>query len=442
MTTLRNLAQLHRRSSEDDVAAQLQTVQEDLRRVEAHFRATMEQLPIGIAQVDLEDRITRFNSAFCAMLGYSAEELPGKLFPEITYPDDLEGSEAAMQRLWRGEVSFYTIEKRYIKKDGGIVWARVTVAPSRDPDGTLYGAVGTLEDISERKAVEAEIDRVHKELIRASRQAGMAEVATNVLHNVGNVLNSLNVSANLVADNVRSLKIESLARVVALLQANAACLGTFMADDERGRRIPDFLAQLSSHLASTQRSLLTELGSLTHNIEHIKDIVATQQTYAKRCGVTETVDVAMLVEDSLAMNRGAFVRHGVTLTREFAPVPQITVDKHKVLQILVNLERNAKYACDASGRSAKNVTVRIAKSEGGVQIQVSDNGVGISAENMRRLFTHGFTTKKEGHGFGLHGGALTAKEIGGCLAAYSEGNGRGATFTLTLPLNPPEQSHG
>lgn len=121
MTTLRNLAQLHGRLAEDAAAADLQTAQQDLRRVEAHFRATMEQLPIGIAQVDLDDRITRFNSAFCAMLGYSAEELPGKRFPEITYPDDLEGSEAAMQRLWRGEVKFYTIEKRYIKKDGGIV---------------------------------------------------------------------------------------------------------------------------------------------------------------------------------------------------------------------------------------------------------------------------------------------------------------------------------
>ena len=442
MTTLRNLAQLHGRLAEDAAAADLQTAQQDLRRVEAHFRATMEQLPIGIAQVDLDDRITRFNSAFCAMLGYSAEELPGKRFPEITYPDDLEGSEAAMQRLWSGEVKFYTIEKRYIKKDGGIVWARVTVAPSRDPDGTLYGAVGTLEDITERKAAEMEIDRVHKALVSASRQAGMAEVATNVLHNVGNVLNSLNVSANLVADNVRNLKSESLARLVALLQENSARLGTFMTDDERGKRIPDFLAQLSSHVLNTQQALLTELESLNRNIDHIKDIVSTQQTYAKRCGVSETVDVAALVEDSLSMNRGAFARHGVTLKREFESVPPITVDKHKVLQILVNLERNAKYACDASGRTDKKVIVRIAKAGDAVQIQVIDNGVGISPEHMERLFTHGFTTKKEGHGFGLHSGALTAREIGGSLTVCSEGVGRGAAFTLILPLNPPEQRHG
>ena len=302
--------------------------------------------------------------------------------------------------------------------------------------------MGTLEDITERKAAEMEIDRVHKALVSASRQAGMAEVATNVLHNVGNVLNSLNVSANLVADRVRNLKSDSLARLVALLQENSARLGTFMTDDERGKRIPDFLAQLSSHILNTQRSLLTELESLGRDIDHIKDIVSTQQTYAKRCGVSETVDVAALVEDSLSMNRGAFARHGVTLKREFEPVPPITVDKHKVLQILVNLERNAKYACDASGRTDKKVVVRIAKSPHGVQIQVIDNGVGISPEHMERMFTHGFTTKKEGHGFGLHSGALTAREIGGSLTVCSEGVGRGAAFTLTLPSNPPEQRHG
>jgi PAS domain S-box-containing protein len=438
----RNVAQVQESCSDADVAAELQASQDELRRVEAHFRATIEQLPVGIAHADLDDRITRFNTAFRAMLGFSSEELAGKAFPELTYPDDVEGSGAAMKRLWRGEVKFYTIEKRYIRKDGGIVWARVTVAPSHDADGVLDGAVGILEDITERKTAEAEIERVHKELVSASRQAGMAEVATNVLHNVGNVLNSLNVSANLVADNVKNLKGDSLARVVALIEDNASQLATFLADDERGKRIPDFLAQLSSHLLSTQRTLLTEIASLTQNIEHIKDIVATQQTYAKRCGVTETIDVRTLVEDSLAMNRGAFARHGVTLTRQFEQVPQITVDKHKVLQILVNLERNAKYACDASGRLDKNVTVRISSLEGGIQIQVIDNGVGISVENMERLFTHGFTTKKDGHGFGLHGGALTAKEIGGSLQAHSDGIGRGATFTLQLPLNPPEHTNG
>jgi PAS domain S-box-containing protein len=120
-----------------DSAAALETSQASLKRLEAHFRATIEQLPIGIAHADIEDRITRFNTAFCTMLGFTAEELVGKYFAEITYRDDIEISKAALQRLWRGEVPFCAIEKRYLKKDGTILWARVTVAPLRNADDTL-----------------------------------------------------------------------------------------------------------------------------------------------------------------------------------------------------------------------------------------------------------------------------------------------------------------
>jgi signal transduction histidine kinase len=161
-----------------------------------------------------------------------------------------------------------------------------------------------------------------------------------------------------------------------------------------------------------------------------------QQSYAKLCGVTETVAVAALVEDGLRMNAGALARHGITLRREIAEVPPITIDKHKVLQILVNLVRNAKYACDESGRSDKTMTIRVEGDEERVRISVADNGIGIRAENMSRLFTHGFTTRASGHGFGLHSGALTARELGGSLTACSDGPGCGATFTLELPREP------
>jgi signal transduction histidine kinase len=123
-------------------------------------------------------------------------------------------------------------------------------------------------------------------------------------------------------------------------------------------------------------------------------------------------------------------------------VPPITVDKHKVLQILVNLVRNAKYACDESGRSDKLLTLRIEGAPGGVRICVIDNGVGIPAENMSRLFTHGFTTRVDGHGFGLHSGALAAQELGGSLRVMSDGPGLGATFVLELPCGAAEAAHG
>jgi C4-dicarboxylate-specific signal transduction histidine kinase len=167
-----------------------------------------------------------------------------------------------------------------------------------------------------------------------------------------------------------------------------------------------------------------------------------QQSYARRCGVLELVGVVDLVEDSLRMNTGALTRHQVKLHRDFRARPDITVDKHKVLQILVNLIRNAKYACDESGHQDKQVTVRIETVPEGVCISVIDNGVGIAPEVMGKLFGHGFTTRKSGHGFGLHSAALAAAELGGTLKATSAGTGRGATFHLTLPIKAPERGNG
>jgi len=179
---------------------------------------------------------------------------------------------------------------------------------------------------------------------------------------------------------------------------------------------------------------LRESTSLAANVVHIKEIVAMQQNYAKSSGVVEWVNVPELVEDAIRMNSGALTRHNVDLTREFAAVPPISVEKHKVLQILINVLRNAKYACDESGRSDKKITVRITGREGWVSISVVDNGIGIPPENLTLIFNHGFTTRKEGHGFGVHSGANAAREMGGSLSAGSEGTGRGATFTLELPV--------
>jgi C4-dicarboxylate-specific signal transduction histidine kinase len=145
-----------------------------------------------------------------------------------------------------------------------------------------------------------------------------------------------------------------------------------------------------------------------------------------------------LVEDALRMNTGALARHEITLVRDFAPVPPLTVEKHKVLQILVNVIRNAKYACDESAHKDKQIKLRIFQREQWVCVAVADNGVGIAPENMTRIFNHGFTTRKDGHGFGLHSGALAAAELGGKLTAQSDGPGQGATFTLELPLRPQE----
>jgi C4-dicarboxylate-specific signal transduction histidine kinase len=207
--------------------------------------------------------------------------------------------------------------------------------------------------------------------------------------------------------------------------------------DSKGKHFPQYLSQLADHLDKERVTVLDELKSLSKNIDHIKEIVAMQQSYAKVMGVTEAVKPTELVEDAVRLNLAALERHGVHLQREYEEnLPTIVVEKHKVLQILVNLIGNAKYACDDSGRQDKKVVLRATKAHDAINISIIDNGVGIPEENLTRIFNHGFTTRKQGHGFGLHNGALTAKEIGGSLRAQSDGPGKGAAFTLELPLQP------
>ena len=296
-------------------------------------------------------------------------------------------------------------------------------------------------EIEERKRAQAETERLQAQLLETSRLAGMAEIATNVLHNVGNVLNSVNVSTGLIVESVKKSRSANLSRVVLLLQEHAHDLGEFITNDSRGKHVPAHLAQLAEHLQAEQEANVREIELLRRNVEHIKGIVAIQQNNAAFGGVKELVNVADLVEDSLRMNESALSRHQVEVVREFEPVPTLNVEKHKLLQILVNLLRNAKHACLHSERADKRLAIRVANGAGRIRISVIDNGVGIPPENLTRIFNHGFTTRKDGHGFGLHSSALAAQEMGGSLTVHSNGAGLGATFTLELPCTTRENPH-
>jgi signal transduction histidine kinase len=263
-----------------------------------------------------------------------------------------------------------------------------------------------------------------------------------VLHNIGNVLNSVNVSSTLVSELVRKSKTTNLNKLAILIQEHPHDLAAFLTSDPKGRQVPGYLVGLAAQLTQEQTGMLKELQSLGANIEHIKEIVAMQQNYSKMSGLTESLSVVDLVEDAIRMNNAALVRHDVQLVREYSETPPVLVEKHKVLQILVNLIRNSKYALEESGRPDRRVTVRVANNGGDfVRVSIIDNGVGIPAQNLTRVFEHGFTTRKNGHGFGLHSGALAAMELGGTLTAHSDGPGTGAAFVLELPVQPKERAY-
>ncbi len=293
-------------------------------------------------------------------------------------------------------------------------------------------------EAARREQVEREVAKKQRELLALSRHAGMAEVATGMLHNVGNVLNSVNVSANLILDQTASLSIGGVAKSASLLEQQAGRLGAFMDSDPRGQLLPKYLSRLGSQLEGERGALLEEIERLTKNVSHIREIVVMQQGLATHSGVDEKTRLSELVDDSLRIEGGSTERHGVQVTCECEEnLPEITVERHKVIQILVNLLRNARQACKASDREKKEVWIRVRRADNAARISVADNGVGIPPELIGRLFSHGFTTRKDGHGFGLHSAALAARDMGGTLRVHSEGSGKGAEFVLEIPLTRP-----
>ncbi|SFN83911.1 Histidine kinase-, DNA gyrase B-, and HSP90-like ATPase [Pseudomonas sp. NFACC24-1] len=280
-----------------------------------------------------------------------------------------------------------------------------------------------------------ELKEAERELVDAARMAGMAEIATNVLHNVGNVLNSVNISAELVTRKLRSSKTLGLTKAVNMMNEHAEDLGRFITLDEKGRLLPRYFNELVDSIAAEQRLLIDELAQLTRSIDHIKEIVTTQQTYAGAARLIEPLNVSDLFEDALRMNSGALSRHHVTVIKDYQDVPAIMGDKHRLLLILINLISNAKFAMSHISEHPREMTLGIRiLDETNLSLSVKDRGEGISPENLARIFNHGFTTRKDGHGFGLHSCALAAVEMNGRLHVHSDGPGHGALFTLEIPL--------
>ena len=295
--------------------------------------------------------------------------------------------------------------------------------------------------LRENEEVNRVLRKTQADLVAAARSAGMAEIATNVLHNVGNVLNSVNVSAGLILSRVRASKVDGLARTVQLMSEHADDLGTFLAADPKGKMLPGYLVQLAPLLAAEQRAVVDELVALGKSVDHIKEIIAAQQAHAGASGLIEAIRIHEVVEDALRMNAGGLARHQVVMQSDMTRIPELPLDRGRVLQVLMNLVRNARQAMEAvADDRAKLMLDAEIVGDQTLRIRVADTGVGIVPENLTRVFVHGFTTKKDGHGFGLHSAANAAREMGGTLAVHSDGPGTGATFTLELPIRKAGQT--
>jgi len=273
-------------------------------------------------------------------------------------------------------------------------------------------------------------------VVKAAHSAGMSEIATGILHNVGNVLNSVSIGSQLVDETIRKTRLGQLEKLVDLLAEREADLDTFVREDPRGAKLVPFLKAMRTQLVEENTSLREEQSKVMEGIAHIAELVASQQAYAISSTLKESTDVHAVVDKALELTKSAgSLRTEIDIERDFGQLPELELDPNKLLEILVNLVQNARQAMqeNADERPPK-LTVESTIEGDKALISVADNGMGISKENLAKIFGHGFTTKKTGHGFGLHSAANAAVEMQGRLYAESDGPGTGARFVLELPL--------
>ncbi|KTD67888.1 Two-component sensor histidine kinase [Legionella steelei] len=326
----------------------------------------------------------------------------------------------------------YECELRIKNPDGNYHWYRI-ICQCQEGEKQLAGIV---IDIHKSKVFEEKIKELNQQISSAARRAGMAEVATTILHNIGNILNSSNVSITLLKNSFNLDYHQKLLKITEMMEQHQIDLIDFLTHDPKGQIIPRYLLALAKVIVEENEKNNIEIDNLQNDLQHIGQIVDTQKPISGLSSMNEKVYLPEILDTAVNITMTSSKNAHITITKEFKPVPLVHIDKSKLLQILINLIQNAKESVlENTASTIKEIKLIIQKTgKNSVNIFVEDNGIGINTENLQRIFAFGFTTKKNGHGFGLHSSALSAREMGGSLIAESKGEGLGAQFILTLPI--------
>jgi len=449
----------------------------------------LDSLTDSVVLVDRSGSIVLANEAFCRLAHQPLSSLLGSLLSQLHWEPDPDGpSSTVLVYPWDRAIEAKTLQQEvrlgFRAPDKALCTLSVTSMPILEEGGAVRGILVSCHDVTEvdhtkaqlrdtiaqleqsqskvvvqnrqleqandtlmqeveeRKRIQAEREQLNRQLLERSRSVGMADVASTVLHNVGNVLNSINVSVDVAMRALKRVPIDDITLLTSLLQQHRHELAHYLSEDVRGKQIPSYLAMLAESVTQNQSLVETELIGLSRNIDHIRHVV-DQQVHLARSERTmrEPVRFQDLIEQALAIYRPTLERQGCEIVERYDKELEGLCDRHQIVQILVNLVSNAKNAMDVIPDKSHRLTLHLGVAPdrpGFVRFEIIDTGVGIASEYLPRLFTQGFTTRPDGHGIGLHSAALAAKNLGGALQARSEGQGRGAAFVLDLPLTPIE----
>ncbi len=364
--------------------------------------------------------------------GYATENITGNdafSFLPLEYHDQFR--RAFVQTFKTGSSDI--MEVNMVLPNGEQKWIENRFAAIRD-DTTISEIMLIATDISMRKKTEKKFKTAQKELLAQAHLAGMAEIATGILHNVGNILNSLKVSAQLIQEVLRKSSIDGFKNANQLLNEHADNLNDFFRHNPKGKKLLLYYQTLEEKFEGDNNKIISYMSRLFDKIQEISDVVAAQQDYAGAPSFLEELDVSVIIDSVLVIESEIMEESYISVEKEYTNVPKIVAQKTKFLHILVNLFKNARNAMTES--SSKKLSVRVDCNDRTVFIRVKDTGMGIPQKDITKIFAYGYTTMKDGLGFGLHNCANYMTEMGGKIWAESDGKGEGATFVLEFPLRP------
>ncbi|MEX2463563.1 MAG: two-component regulator propeller domain-containing protein [Balneolaceae bacterium] len=281
-----------------------------------------------------------------------------------------------------------------------------------------------------------ELESTKDELIQQAHKAGMADIASGVLHNVGNILASINTSAALIEDIVQRSKIDGFVQANRLLKENIDHIDEFISKDPKGKGLLDYYLKLEKPITTERERILQQTERLIEKIKLVNDVISAQQNYAGIGLLSEEIFLSEIIDSALALESGSIERHSLNVKTDYRATDPVNVHQTKLIHVLVNIFKNAKEAMSDNEQNDKNIEIKTWQEGDQIYLSITDNGTGIRNENLNKIFTQGFTTKVSGHGFGLHSSANYMREMGGSIRVESGGAGKGATFTLTFPGKP------
>jgi PAS domain S-box-containing protein len=397
---------------------------------------------LGYWEIDLPKKQVFWSKELYFLHGLDPAKPPPNYeeFMNMLHPEDRPRMDGLLRKEHKIDMEYET-ELRIANVAGEYHWFHVTFQHIVKEDSNIIR--GTFVDITARKKAAQDIESLQHQIVQSARYAGMADIAASTLHNVGNVLNSANVSITLLKEYLLQSDVKKLPKIRELLEKNISHLPEYLNADPQGKVIPKYLIALFQSIPEEWDMVSLEVENLRRSITHINDIIMTQNDISRASGHTEKVFLPEVIDAALEMSTSAFEQYDIQIEKNYQELPFILVDKVKLLQILINLIQNAKDALiENLNFNQKKLIISLKKNrlKNNIILKFQDNGIGILSEDLAKIFSLGFTTKETGHGLGLHMSALNAKDIRGSLLVESNGIGNGAIFTLTFPMVEAKKS--